>query len=79
MESFSNLVGRMSLGERLGEDLRDPDTDKRNPNGLSRLQVTLSFHMVVRVEQHDLETSPRRVCLARKRLLERGKGRSIAD
>ena len=42
-----NLVGRMSLGERLDTDLGEPDTDKRNPNGITRCQS-----MMVNEDQH---------------------------
>ena len=48
-------------------------------NRLIREQEKLSFHMVVRVEQQDLETSLRRVWHIRKIPSERGEGRSIAD
>ena len=37
----------MSLGERLGTDLGEPDTDKRNPNGITRCQS-----MMVNEDQH---------------------------
>ena len=42
-----NLVGRMSLGEILDIDLEEPDTDKRNPNGITRCQS-----MMVNEDQH---------------------------
>ena len=42
-----NLVGRMSLGERLDTDLGEPDTDKRNPNGITRCRS-----MMVNKDQH---------------------------
>ena len=31
-----NLVGSISLEQRLNVDLEDPDTDKRNPNGIRK-------------------------------------------
>ena len=37
----------MSLGERLDTDLEDPDTDKRNPNGITRCQS-----MMINEDQH---------------------------
>ena len=37
----------MSLGERLDADLGEPDTDKRNPNGIARCQS-----MMVNEDQH---------------------------
>ena len=37
----------MSLGERLDTDLGEPDTDKRNPNGITRCQS-----MMVNEDQH---------------------------
>ena len=40
-------MGRMSLGERLDTDLGEPDTDKRNPNGITRCQS-----MMVNEDQH---------------------------
>ena len=36
LENLVNLVGRMSLGERLDTDLGKPDTEKRNLNGITR-------------------------------------------
>ena len=48
-------------------------------SGLRRGQGKLPFHMVVEVDQQDLETSLRGVWRTRKRLSERGEGRSIAD
>ena len=47
LENVVNLVGRMSLGERLDTDLGEPDTDKRNPNGIARCQP-----MMVNEDQH---------------------------
>ena len=47
LENVVNLVGRMSLGERLDTDLGEPDTDKRNPNGIARCQS-----MMVNEDQH---------------------------
>ena len=40
-------MGRMSLGERLDTDLGEPDTDKRNPNGITRCRS-----MMVNKDQH---------------------------
>ena len=40
-------MGRISLGERLDTDLGDPDTDKRNPNGITRCQS-----MMINEDQH---------------------------
>ena len=37
----------MSLGERLDTDLGDPDTNKRNPNGITRCQS-----MMINEDQH---------------------------
>ena len=37
----------MSLGERLDIDLGEPDTDKRNPDGITRCQS-----MMVNEDQH---------------------------
>ena len=34
-------MGRMSLGERLDTDLGEPETDKRNPNGITRCQSVM--------------------------------------
>ena len=31
----------MSLGERLDTDLGEPETDKRNPNGITRCQSVM--------------------------------------
>ena len=31
-------MGRISLEQRLNVDLEDPDTDKRNPNGIRKCQ-----------------------------------------
>ena len=42
-----NLVGKMSLGERLDTDLGEPDTEKRKPNGITRCQS-----MMVNEDQH---------------------------
>ena len=47
LENLVNLVGRMSLGERLDADLGEPDTDKRNPKGITRCQS-----MMVNEDQH---------------------------
>lgn len=46
-EDFVNLVGRLSLGERLDADLVDVGTDKRNPNGITRC-----LSMTVNKDQH---------------------------
>ena len=32
----------MSLGERLDTDIGEPDTDKRNPNGITRCQSVMA-------------------------------------
>ena len=48
-------------------------------SGLSRVQEKTSFRMEVEAEQQDLETSERRVWRTRKRLSEKGQGRSMAD
>ena len=37
----------MSLGERLDTDLGEPDTEKKNPNGITRCQS-----MMVNEDQH---------------------------
>ena len=50
LENLVNLVGRMSLGERLDTDLGEPDTGKSIPNGITRYQS-----MMVNEDQH-LET-----------------------
>ena len=42
-----NLVGRMSLGERLDTDLGEPGTEKRKPNGITRCQSVM-----VKEDQH---------------------------
>ena len=48
-------------------------------SGLSKVQGKTSIHMVVEVEQQDLENSLRRVWRTRKKLSERGEERSMAD
>ena len=47
LENVVNLVGRMSLGEKLDTDLGQPDNDKRNLNGIARCQP-----MMVNEDQH---------------------------
>ena len=44
-----NLVGRMSPGERLYTDLGEPDTDKRNPNGITRRQSIMGNAMKISI------------------------------
>ena len=48
-------------------------------NGLSRVQGKLSFQLVLRVEQRDLDTPLRKVWYTWKRLSDRGEGRFIVD
>ena len=38
LENLVNLAGRMSFGERFDTDLADSDTDKKNPNVITRCQ-----------------------------------------
>ena len=56
LENVVNLVGRMSLGEKLDTDLGQPDTDKRNLNGIARCQP-----MMVNEDQHCENTKIREI------------------
>ena len=47
LQNLVNLVGRISFGERLDKDPGEPDTGKRNPNGITRSQS-----MMVNEDQH---------------------------
>ena len=62
----------------INEDLADLVTVHAH-NGLNRVKGKFSFPMVVREEKQDPQTSLQRVWHTRKRLSERGKGRSMVD